>query len=139
MNLQLHFYRTDQADNYADAKDTGALYWVPVSDTGEAQHPTFENTSTARDALACVVETADCFDGGFALKAILVDGDTGRFLDVRNYRNGERWSLTVAELIAILQTHPQDAGVVVALGEALPIDSVHRENGRVVLNVTYGG
>lgn len=90
MNLQLMFYRTDQADSYDNAIDTGAMYCVRVSDTGEWPRPNFSNTSTVRDALNTIITVADCFDGGFDLAVFLVELETNRLLDAITYSNGRR-------------------------------------------------
>lgn len=88
--LQIHFYRTDQADGYANAKDTNALRFISVPNTGESLTPTFTNTSTVRDALNTILAVADCFDGGFHLSLYLVDARTGRLLDALTYFNGRK-------------------------------------------------
>ena len=91
MNLQLMFYRTDQADSYDNAIDTGAMYCVRVTDIGiPISRPNFTNTSTVRDALNTIITVADCFDGGFALAVFLVELETNRLLDAITYLNGKR-------------------------------------------------
>ena len=142
MNLEIQFYRTDQANSRAEAEIGGALYHISVANTGETSSPSFANTSSVSDALCHLLNVADCFDGGFSLRVFLVNKNTGAILDSRTYHDGRRTSMTVSELIEALRLCKPNARVYAYVGgeigtmfQVANVDAV--DDGRVDLNVLY--